>query len=193
MEQTLEKLVAKKKLIVVPFKASSSENSGIVDGPEPAPCSEQVPLVKLEQNLLSLSFATILSLGFLKLDPSSLATLTKTPILWYITDNSIMYTMFTINSTTNIKLSWNRDHNSIDNVQFNRRPRDYRLAVVVCSGNKSSLVIEKRKMEKKNLKNLCIDDGMIRPNFLVPELAKILNKTKRFLGPAHGSWARNEE
>ena len=25
------------------------------------------------------------------------------------------------------------------------------------------------------------------------ESAKILNKTKRFLGPAHGSWARNEE
>ena len=33
----------------------------------------------------------------------------------------------------------------------------------------------------------------MRPNFHVLELVKILNKTKQFPGPAHGSWARNEE
>ena len=33
----------------------------------------------------------------------------------------------------------------------------------------------------------------LRPNFHVPESAKILNKTKKFLSLAHGSWARNEE
>ena len=33
----------------------------------------------------------------------------------------------------------------------------------------------------------------LRPNFHVPESAKILNKIKQFLGPTHGSWARNEE
>ena len=33
----------------------------------------------------------------------------------------------------------------------------------------------------------------LRPNFHVPELAKILNKTKQFLDLAHGSSARNEE
>ena len=39
-------------------------------------------------------------------------------------------------------------------------------------------------------------DGTIpypRPNFHVPGSAKILNKTKQFLDPPHGSWARNEE
>ena len=33
----------------------------------------------------------------------------------------------------------------------------------------------------------------LRPNFHVLEAAKILNKIKRFPGPAHGSWPRNEE
>ena len=78
-----------------------------MDGPQLALCCEQVPLMKLEKNCFSspqtskiefsLSFATILSLGFLKLDQGCSAIFsfakvrTKTTILWHFLDDLIKY------------------------------------------------------------------------------------------------------